>query len=76
MTVKSDHLAEVRQTFVRQWYPDDPRSRHDFEIGLDRVIYAAFAAAQEPFIRELEEFKRLAMAKAWLTPAVASPDAL
>jgi hypothetical protein len=60
MTIKSDHLAEVRQSFVRRFASeefDSRRWRYDFEVELDRLIYAAFAAAQEPYVSELELYR-------------------
>jgi hypothetical protein len=58
MTQKSDHLAELRNQFSRRWAPlvDDYHDKGDFEIALDRLIYAAIAAGQEPFARELQLF--------------------
>lgn len=73
MTAKSDQLAQIRQAFARRWAPDDEPERngyrrHDFEIELDRLLYAAFAVAQEPFIRELEMFRDLTLKSAMLSP--------
>jgi hypothetical protein len=57
VTTKSEHLAELRFAFVLRWKPGLIARRHDFEMDLDRIISAAYVAAQEPFIRELETFK-------------------
>lgn len=62
MTAKSDSLALLRNAFMQRWASQlkDYR-RPEFEVDLDRLLYAAFAVAQEPFIRELEAFKEHAL---------------
>ena len=72
MTAKSEHLAEARHAFSRRYAPPvdcSPYSKGDFEVELDRLIYAAFAVAQEPFVREFEMFKKAAIEKAFHTPS-------
>jgi hypothetical protein len=70
MTAKSDQLAELRQNFAKQYAPDEPRRQSEFEIALDRLLYAAFSVAQEPFVRELEAFKKIAIEAAVFLPGV------
>lgn len=71
MTQKSDHLAAARNSFVKRYAPSDPEydyHRHDFEIELDRLIYAAVAVGQEPFVREIEMFRDSAIKGLSLQP--------
>ncbi len=63
---KSAHLAQLREKFVRTWAPWQPNT--EFQIGLDQLIYAAFACAQEPFIAELNLFKEHALRSVALGP--------
>lgn len=66
MLTKQEQLAEMRNAFARRYRDGEPR---EFEMELDRLIYAAFAAAQEPFARELEMHRDLAMKTAFLSPS-------
>jgi hypothetical protein len=56
MTSRSETLAFERERFSRVWHPE-PERRRDFEVELDRLIYAAVALGQEPFIRELNSYR-------------------
>jgi hypothetical protein len=63
MTAKSDELANMRQAFSQRFCPkegDDYRANramNDFAVDLDRLIYAAIAVGQEPFVKELDLFR-------------------
>jgi hypothetical protein len=54
-------LAMMRQAFVKQHAPThDPHARGAFEVDLDRLIFAIFGLAQEPFVRELNILRNAA----------------
>ena len=70
MLTKQEQLGEMRNAFARRYRNGgDHHMPHEFEMELDRLTYAAFAAAQEPFVRELEMHRDLAMKTAFLSPS-------
>jgi len=69
---KAQILAQARNDFSRRYRPPETEEaylRHDFEIFLDRLIYAAFACAQEPFVIKLNAFQDLSLRQASLMTA-------
>jgi hypothetical protein len=61
MVNMAEILSEYRNGFVSRWHPDVSDPYCEFEKELDRLIYYAFQTAQEPFVRELEMFKKNAL---------------
>jgi hypothetical protein len=74
MTVKSDQLASMRQGFVSWFDIKDPHIRREFEVKLDRLLYAAFAVAQEPYVKELEAYRDITLKTMMLSPKGSTND--
>lgn len=69
-------LAEIRNAFVKRYSSYINYYQQDFVVDLDRLIYAIiFAVAQEPFIRELQSFREIALRQTSLFPANKTPTA-